>query len=77
VDFSAFLLHILRYLCKQKVIYALEIVRQCLAFVWNTLDTTACQNKDLKYYLRILYQFNLILTFYEDRTSCQVSHQLD
>ena len=34
--FPLFLLHTLRYLGKQKVIYALKIVRQCLAFVTLT-----------------------------------------
>ena len=34
MDFSAFFLsHLLRYLCKQQGVYALKIVRQCLAFV--------------------------------------------
>ena len=43
--------------------------------LWSTLDTTAYQNKDLKCYLIILYQF--ILTFYEHRTSCHEPNEID
>ena len=44
------LLHTLRYLGKQKVIYALKIVRQCLAFV--TLTSAALTDSFNMYYLR-------------------------